>query len=503
MNWKSLAVFAILVSAAAGAFAQSDKPNILIITVDDMSADSIGAFGCPIPTSPNVDQLAAEGMRFEHAHVVVGNCYPSRNVMWSGRFPHNNGAEGFYQVKNIDYPVLCDLMKAGGYHTTIRGKVSHSTPYQPYAWDLIADTMPDGSKAHIKDVKSYGISTKMGIEAAGEAGKPFCVMINISDPHKPFWKPNDPHPASREFTADEVPVPGFLFDDPQVREELVLYYNSVRRADDAVGEILKALNESGQQENTLILFLSDHGMPLPFAKTQLWHHSTNTPLVVKWPGVTEADAVDSEHMVSAVDFLPTLLDAAGIEHPEGLDGRSFEPLLRGENQEGRDYVFKVYNENSGGQRAPIRGVQTKEFLYLFNPWSDGEMVFKTATNGTVSYRRMKQLAPENEALAARLDLMDHRRVEELYAVAKDPDCLTNLMENPEYREQAAELGSALERIMEKSGDHALEPWRNRANPEALAAYMKAQQDASDERRANKRKKNRKKKKTEPKAGKAS
>ena len=164
MNLRTLVVAAILALAAAGAHAE--KPNILIITVDDMSADSLGAFGCPLPTSPNVDRLASEGLRFEHAHVVVGNCYPSRNVMWSGRYPHNNRAEGFYQVRDIDYPVLCDVMKDGGYHTTIRGKVSHSTPYQPYAWDLVADTMPDGKKAHIKDVKSYGTSTEMGITAA-------------------------------------------------------------------------------------------------------------------------------------------------------------------------------------------------------------------------------------------------------------------------------------------------------------------------------------------------
>ncbi|NIP96471.1 MAG: sulfatase-like hydrolase/transferase, partial [Akkermansiaceae bacterium] len=78
---------------------------------------------------------ASQGLRFDYAHVQVGNCYPSRNVMFSGRYPHNTGVEGFYQVKPIDYLVMCDLMKAGGYYTAIRGKVNHSTPYQPYAWD--------------------------------------------------------------------------------------------------------------------------------------------------------------------------------------------------------------------------------------------------------------------------------------------------------------------------------------------------------------------------------
>ena len=118
------------------ALANGAKPNILLITVDDMSCDSIGVFGCKLKgTTPHIDQLASESLRFKHAHVQVGNCYPSRNVMFSGRYPHNTGVEGFYQIKPIKFPVLCDLMKRGGYYTAIRGKVSHSTPYQPYPWD--------------------------------------------------------------------------------------------------------------------------------------------------------------------------------------------------------------------------------------------------------------------------------------------------------------------------------------------------------------------------------
>lgn len=328
----------LLISSAA-----AEKPNLLLITVDDMNCDSVGVFGCPLDTTPNIDSLAAEGLRFQYAHVQVGNCFPSRNVMWSGRYSHNNGVEGFYQVKPIDFPALCDVVQNAGYYAAIRGKVSHSTPYQPYHWDDDLTDLPDGSKEHIKNVDSYYRSTKRGIENAKAEGKPFCINVNISDPHTPFWHPGDEHPASTVYTAEEIPVPGFLFDDPVVRKELALYYTSVRRADDCVGAILKALEESGATEETFIMFLSDHGMPLPFAKTQLYHHSTWTPLIIKWPGKTETGAVDERHMVSAVDFLPTLCDVIGAEHPEGMDGRSFEPLLRGETQKNRDSVFKLYN----------------------------------------------------------------------------------------------------------------------------------------------------------------
>ncbi|MGV3486822.1 MAG: sulfatase-like hydrolase/transferase, partial [Planctomycetaceae bacterium] len=145
----------------------SGKLNVLIITTDDMSCDSVGAFGCKLAdTTPTMDQLATRCMRFNHAYVQVGNCMPSRNVMFSGRYPHNNRVEGFYQVRDIDYPVVSDLMKAAGYFTGIRGKVPHSTPYHPYpAWDLVLDTLPDDQPAHPKNIESYNHSTSMGIAA--------------------------------------------------------------------------------------------------------------------------------------------------------------------------------------------------------------------------------------------------------------------------------------------------------------------------------------------------
>src|SRR5262245_49097075 len=322
-----------------------------------MSADSVGAFGCKLAgTTPQMDQLAKEGLRFRYAHVQVGNCMPSRNVMWSGRYPHNNRVEGFYEIKDPGYPVLADLMKTAGYFTGIRGKVNHSTPYSPYGWDAVLDTLPSGP-THPKDAASYGASTRHGIQSAKAAGKPFCLIVNIMDPHKPFYAEgrdgetvDDPHKPTRVFTPEEVPIPGYLFDDPVVRKELAHYYSSVRRADDSVGEVLKALKESGEEDKTVVMFLSDHGMPLPFVKTQLYHHSTVTPLVIRWPGMTKASTIDQQHMVSAVDFLPTLLEIAEIEPPPGLDGRSFAPLLKGQLQSGREMVVKEYNENSGGSR---------------------------------------------------------------------------------------------------------------------------------------------------------
>jgi N-sulfoglucosamine sulfohydrolase len=489
-----LSVFALglLLPTLAGGQPPQKKPSILIVTVDDMSADSLGAYGCKLAeTSPSIDAFARRSLKFNHAHVHVGNCMPGRNIMWSGMFSHVNGVEGFVQNKAADYPVLCDLAKDAGYFTAIRGKVSHSTPYTPYAWDAVLDTTADGKKRHIKDAVSYGDSMRDAITLAAKADKPFCVLINISDPHKPFYAQGkggetvaDPHVPSKVFTGDEVPVPGFLPDDDVIRKELAHYYSSVRRADDCFREIIKALDEAG--ESPFIMFLSDHGMPLPFAKTQLYHHSTHTPLMVSWPGVTKAGAVDDQHIVGAIDFVPTLLDVMGHQHPTPgkLHGRSFASLLRGEAQQNRDHVILQYNENAGRNRHPMRGIQTREYLYLYNPWSDGQRKFATATTGTMTYRQMVKRAEKETYVAERLQLFDHRVLEELYDIKNDPDCLVNLIDSPEHRSVLLHLRALLTKELTVMGD-PVAPLLAAVEDETIRnAYMAAE----DERTQNARKK---------------
>jgi N-sulfoglucosamine sulfohydrolase len=484
-----LCLVSVMSPVAAG-----ERPNVLIVTVDDMNCDSVGAFGCRLPrTTPNIDKLASQGLRFRHAHVQVGNCFPSRNVLLSGRYPHNTGVEGFYQVKNPGYPHMVDLMKQGGYFVGIRGKVSHSTPYQPYAWDADLTNL-DGKQQHTKNARSYYLSTKRGIELAETADKPFCLNVNISDPHKPFYAMAnqgkvvpDENVPSHVFKPEEVPIPGFLFDHPDIRLELAHYYSSVRRADDCFAEIMRALDESGQREHTVIMFLSDHGMPLPFAKTALWNHSTRTPWIVSWPGVTKPGAIDESHMISAVDLMPTLLDIAGLKHPNGFDGASFEPLLRGKSQPNRDMVYKVYNENSGGNRSPMRSVQSRRFGYLFNPWSDGSRVFKTATTGTMSYRAMLKVATNDETIAARLKLFQHGVPEEFYDYENDPDALHNLIDDSAYAEALTEHRAAMRDFMKKSNDPILAVFDKRNDAKSVSAYVDKVQAESDVRRKAKQK----------------
>jgi N-sulfoglucosamine sulfohydrolase len=376
-------------------------------------------------------------------------------------------------------------MREAGYFTAIRHKVAHSTPFSPYKWDLV---LSPGEQTDHRNAASYEVSTREGIAAAKKAAKPFFLNINIADPHKPFYAEGrrgitvpDNNVPSRVFKPEEVPVPGFLSDDPVVRKELSHYYSSVRRADDCLAEILKALAASGEEENTMVIFLSDHGMPLPFAKTQVYFHSTHTPLIVRWPGVTKANTVDKRHLVSAVDLLPTLLDIVGRDHPKGLDGRSFLSLLQGNEQDGREMVFTHHNENSGGHRNPMRAVQTKNYIYIFNPWSNGTRIMGTATAGTPSWARMKELARTDPKIAARVDLMEHRVLEEFYDLSRDQDCLNNLIADSASQKEVNRLRAAMEEWMKKTGDPLLPSFQQRDDPAVREAFVKQTEKESGER----------------------
>jgi N-sulfoglucosamine sulfohydrolase len=191
-------------------------------------------------------------------------------------------------------------------------------------------------------------------------------------------------------------------------------------------------------------------------------------------------------MVSAVDLLPTLLEIADVADPPQMDGRSFAAVLRGGRQTDREMVFKEYNENAGASRDPMRGVQTKRHLYLFNPWSNGRRLMATATTGTATYRRMAALAANDPTIAARHELYRHRVVEELYDVQRDPDCLHNLIAEPEAQAELQRLRAALQQWMAASGDHLLEVYQHREDAQIREAYMQRVEGEAEARKARKR-----------------
>ncbi len=445
------------------------RPNILLITADDMNWDAVGAYGCPVPgTTPNIDQLAADGMRFEHAHVTIAVCQPSRSVLMTGRYPHKSGGEGFFHLRKPGVPILPGLLRSADYLVGILGKVAHSTPYADFEWDMHADMDQLGMGRNPTVYRQYA---EEFVRRSVHADRPFFLMVNSHDPHRPFYGNDreewyttvDPPavPPSRTFAAEDIVTPGHLEDLPDVRLEIAEYYSSVRRCDDTVGDVLDVVAKAGVDENTIVVFLSDNGMAFPFAKTNCYLNSTRTPWIVRWPAGIQPGVSDDDHIVSGVDLLPTLLEAAAIDAPDGIDGRSFLPVCRGESQSGRDHVFTEFHQTAGRGNYPMRCIQTREYGYIFNPWADGERVFRNESQAGRTFKAMQAAAESDPAVAARVEMFLYRVPEELYAFGSDPDARVNLVDDPAHSGQLNELRDALEAHLDATSDPALDAFRHR------------------------------------------
>ena len=403
--------------------------NILLLTADDMNGDTPGAFGGPREVTPRIDALAAEGVMFRRAHVPVAICQPSRSAMLTGKWPHRNGAEGFGPIR-ADVPVLTDLLRPAGYRVGILGKVDHLAPVERFGWDL---AVPQPDLGVGRDPVAYAAAARSFIGGT----EPWFLMANAHDPHRPFHGSADelktfgperlarvPAP-SHVFKPGDWEVPGFLPDLKESRREVAEYLSSSRRCDDVVGAVLDVLEQSGQADRTLVVFLSDNGMAFPFAKANCYLHGTRTPLVVRWPGVTTPGGDDGDQFVSALDLFPTFCDAAGIAVPGDLDGRTLTGLLGGETEADRDHVVTVFHENWGKDRLEMRCIQDARYGYIWNSWSDGATTYKAEHMATDTWRAMERAAADDPAIAARTSFYVHRRPEELYAV-DDVDSLEDL-----------------------------------------------------------------------------
>ncbi len=455
--------------------------NVLILTADDMNWDSVGAFGCPVAgTTPNLDRLAKEGKRFTRAHMNIAVCMPSRFAMMTGMYPHRSGSEGFDFVRD-EVQTLHETFQAKGYLTGVLGKAHHTECKANAYFDLRKDFRDLGLGRDPE--KYYGYASDLFGRAKAE-DKPFFFVVNSHDPHRPFHGSKqetynrgmkdhlDERPApSKVFTPKEVTVPDFLPDLPEVRLEMAEYYSSVRRCDDTLGRVLDALKEYGFADHTLVLFLSDHGISMPFAKTNCYLNSTKTPLIVRWPGVVRPGSVDKENLVCAIDFTATILDAAGMEPFAEMDGRSFLPLLTGKKGQGRELVFTEFFETSGRIRFTMKCVQDKRFGYIFNCWSNGEKAFRNEAQTGRTWEAMVEAGREDAAIQKRVDFYSYRVPEELYDLENDPDCLENLVHVRRYAKELERKRKQMREWMVQTHDYALTAFDSK---EGKAYFMEAE-----------------------------
>jgi len=336
-------------------------------------------------------------------------------------------------------------------------------PTDRFGWDLGPDPDNPGSGVGMddlgkgRDIELYKSYLSAFLEMAREEERPFWLMVNTHDPHRPFYGSGGEefdYPVSREYLPEEIEVPGFLPDLPDIRTELAAYYTSAHRADDIIGAVLDELDDAGFRDNTLVMFLSDNGASFPFAKANTYLNSTKTPWIVRLPGVTAAGSVDSTHFISGIDYMPTVLEAAGLAEVPNMDGHSFLSILSGARQGWRNSVFTEFNKPYSGISLHMRGIQNREFGYIYNPFHDHQKVSMESMSG-LTWAAMVEAGQTDPAVLERVDLFRNRVPEELYAYNIDPDGLVNLIHDSEYAEVLAKLRQELANEMYITHDSLL------------------------------------------------
>jgi N-sulfoglucosamine sulfohydrolase len=487
----------VFLSAPIPAEEQPARPNVLLITADDLNYDSLGVYGCQVPNiTPNLDRLADSGLVFHHGYVNIAVCQPSRQSLMTGRYPHRNGAEGFDPISD-EVPTLQECLNAAGYLNGILGKEIHLRPKHRYCWDHYITQGDLASGAGIgRSPERYHHYTKVFLDRAKTEKKSFFLMANIHDPHRPFagsaqelrsWGKNLPK-VTRTIKEIEITVPDFLADLPEVRKEVAEYYTSVHRCDQSAGAILKALDESGFAKNTIVMFLSDNGIAVPFAKANCYLNSTKTPWIVSWPGTLQPEIHDKTHLVSGIDFMPTILEATGLKSVPGMDGRSFLPLLKGKAHKGPDFVFTEFHKTFARNCFPMRAVHGKRYGYLVNFWANRTKPMRMDSTSGLTFNALKKAAPSDPQIAARVQLFEHRVLEEFFDFENDPHALNNLIDDPVHRDEIEKMRAALLARMKKTGDPALEAFQHRSDPAALDRFMEAQRLRAKPRKAKPSKK---------------
>jgi len=476
MNVLSKVGVAVVLLLAAGIVSAADRPNVLLLTVDDMNWDSLGVTGCSIPgISPNIDALASRGVRFHHAHVTSTICGPSRNAILSGRYPHGSGSMGHGQMPPVGWespeittPRLDSYLHNNGYYTA--AILKNSRQLSP-SFDLRFHEKGFGVGFEDRNPDSFYERTQLVIENAKKSDQPFFLYANSIDPHDP-WPRTEREAALREeynkggkdypqasthYDPSIIDIPSYLPDAPEVRQYLAPYYDSVHRGDACLGAVIKALDDSGVADNTVIVFLSDHGMWPPGGKRSLYDNSTRTPLIVSWPGRIPQGVVDMEHMASSVDIMPTILEAIALPEVKGLEGKSLWPILQGKKpKQWREYVYAANNYFGSSEAKdyyPGRAWIGKEHLYVFNIHAKRD---PDRLNQFDTYHEfmhvLNAIGERDPRIAKRVDTISYRPPEEFYDITKDSGCWNNLINNPEYEVIIEKYRNSLAKEMDATED---------------------------------------------------
>jgi N-sulfoglucosamine sulfohydrolase len=448
-----------LATAGAATAAARRQPgrraSALLIIADDQGLD-LGCYGNRAISTPQIDRFAASAVRFTHGFATVSSCSSSRSVLYTGLFNHTSGQYGLaHDIHNQstleDVESLPRLLKAAGFATGVVGKL-HVKPPEVYPFDYHIE---GHEIAGNRDVAA--MARKAGEFLAASKNRPFLLVVGFSDPHR-----NQAGFANTRTYADvpkraydpaTVGVPAHLPDWPEVRQDLADYYEAVTRLDHGVGMILRELEASGRARDTLVVYVSDNGIPFPGAKTTLYDAGIHLPLIVRAPERGRAGAT-SDAMASWVDITPTILDWTGVAGPSrhALPGRSLLPAVVDE-QRGWDEVYASHTFHEITMYYPMRAVRTRRHKYILNLAHPLRYPQASDILASPTWKAIAARQPETMGKVAVASYFQ-RPAEELYDIERDPNELHNLATDPAASAVLEELRGKVTAFRERTRD----PW---------------------------------------------
>lgn len=465
-----------------------ERPNILFAISDDQSWAHASAYGCQSLETPSFDRVAREGILFNNSFCGSPGCTPSRSSILTGRYPWQLEQAGTHASSfPSKYSVFPDVLESVGYVVGFTGK-----GWGPGNFKISGRTRNPAGPAFngkkMKQVPASGIAKTdyaANFEAflnSKPAGKPFCFWFGGHEPHRGFEKGSGL--ASGKSLAD-VEVPNFLPDSEEIRNDILDYCLEIEWFDQHLGRMLKSLEQIGELDNTLIIVTSDNGMAFPRAKANVYEYGIHMPLAIRWPAQVPGGRVVDD-MISHTDFAPTILEAAGAQHPSArgqtppMIGQTLIPMLTSEESGTTSYARKaVYScrERHSSSRwnnltYPQRCIRTSKYLLIRNfapqRWPAGASQ-KLQKDGKLGpehggYHDIDACPSLTYLIEQRSDskvtnyfewAVGKRPAIELYDINQDPACLRNLADAPKYASTKSDLEKTLNDYLKNTGDPRL------------------------------------------------
>ncbi len=420
----------------------SKQPNIIVFVSHD-TGRFIGPYGVGSVNTPNANRLASEGALFANSFATSPGCCPSRAGIFSGCAPHTAGILGqtgswagfrfspdvthaSQHFKNLGY----DTLLLGGAHE-ILGAGCPMSYLDGVGFDYLEDE---------RSLFVSGIESRMPalLNRCKGSGKPFYLQIGTQETHTAYLRDGV---ESYTEKGVEIPDSAVLSDGEGTRQWFADLQGSVNRLDEGLGTVMRYLDDNDLTDNTLLVFTTDHGLPAPREKTTLYDRGIETFLIARLPGVIPAGKCYDE-LVSNVDILPTLIEAAGGSPPDQIQGRSLLPLMTGGHYTPREALFAEKTFHTSYD--PIRCVRTRKYKYIFN----FESVRPENYCLDISYKPV--LLECIDKLSKRPDRWD-----ELYDLEADPRETNNLAESPDHQDVRHQLATQLAEWMAATADPLL------------------------------------------------